>query len=123
MDLCAVNPCANGATCQDLDDHYQCACPRDHGGVHCDLDLNLCDPNPCNNDGVCSEEATGSVGYSCECQPGFTGLHCETNLNECTNEPCSNNGTCIDGINSYQCICADGYEGECKSGCSFHLQA
>ena len=123
MDLCAVNPCANGATCQDLDDHYQCACPRGHGGVHCDLDLNLCDPNPCNNDGVCSEEATGSVGYSCECQPGFTGLHCETNLNECTNEPCSNNGTCIDGINSYLCICADGYEGECKSGCSFHLQA
>jgi len=30
---------------------------------------------------------------------------------ECIKNPCKNGGTCIDGLNSYQCKCADGYTG------------
>lgn len=39
-----------------------------------DAGEDLCDPNPCRNDGVCSEEADG---YACACLDGFFGDHCE----------------------------------------------
>ena len=34
-----------------------------------------------------------------------------SDINDCASNPCQNQGTCIDGVNSYQCICADGWEG------------
>ena len=46
-----------------------------------------------------------------------------TDINECLSSPCVNDATCIDNINSYTCICADGYTGtHCESGMSnLHL--
>lgn len=32
-------------------------------------------------------------------------------INDCESNPCKNGGTCIDGVNSYKCICSDGWEG------------
>lgn len=32
-------------------------------------------------------------------------------VNDCKENPCLNGGTCIDGINNYQCICKEGWEG------------
>ena len=32
-------------------------------------------------------------------------------IDECSTNPCRNGGACIDGVNSYQCNCADGYTG------------
>ena len=38
-------------------------------------------------------------------------------IEECNSNPCRNGGTCIDGANSYQCKCADGYAGaNCEQG-------
>lgn len=34
-----------------------------------------------------------------------------TDINDCESNPCKNGGTCIDGVNSYKCICSDGWEG------------
>ena len=34
-----------------------------------------------------------------------------TEINECSEVICSNGGTCIDKIDSYVCLCVDGYEG------------
>lgn len=34
-----------------------------------------------------------------------------TDINDCESNPCANGGTCIDGVNSYKCICSDGWEG------------
>lgn len=34
-----------------------------------------------------------------------------TDINDCESNPCRNGGTCIDGVNSYKCICSDGWEG------------
>ena len=31
------------------------------------------------------------------------------NINECLSQPCLNDGTCIDEMNSFICLCADGY--------------
>lgn len=38
-------------------------------------------------------------------------------INDCSSSPCKNGGTCIDGINSFQCFCPDGWEGSlCDAG-------
>lgn len=39
---------------------------------------NRCHPNPCLNQGTCSERQDGS--YDCECVPGYCGLHCKGTL-------------------------------------------
>ena len=41
----------------------------------------------------------------------FSGSTCATNVNECASGPCQNGGACTDGINSYTCACAAGYNG------------
>lgn len=43
----------------------------------------------------------------------FTGLLFPflLDINDCESNPCKNGGTCIDGVNSYKCICSDGWEG------------
>ncbi|PWA26071.1 hypothetical protein CCH79_00001470 [Gambusia affinis] len=33
-------------------------------------------------------------------------------INDCESNPCHNGGTCIDKVSVYQCICADGWEGD-----------
>ena len=38
-------------------------------------------------------------------------------VDDCKSSPCKNSATCVDGINSYTCKCAPGYEGEnCDKG-------
>lgn len=34
-----------------------------------------------------------------------------TDVDECASDPCENGGTCVDGMNSYTCMCPDGYTG------------
>ncbi|XP_019619554.1 PREDICTED: fibropellin-1-like [Branchiostoma belcheri] len=38
-------------------------------------------------------------------------LVCEE-INECSSDPCANGGICNDGVDSYTCTCAPGYEGD-----------
>ena len=35
---------------------------------------NNCDPNPCQNGGICEDLVNT---YLCNCEPGFTGYNCE----------------------------------------------
>ena len=38
-------------------------------------------------------------------------------IDECSSNPCLNDGTCIDDVNSFSCLCADGFEGDfCNRG-------
>lgn len=38
-------------------------------------------------------------------------------INECISNPCMNGGTCEDEVNSYRCICIDGWIGDtCEIG-------
>lgn len=40
-----------------------------------------------------------------------------SDIDECASNPCKNGGTCKDGIDSYSCECAPGYEGyNCDNG-------
>ena len=33
-------------------------------------------------------------------------------VNDCAGNPCQNGAQCVDGVNSYTCTCAAGYEGD-----------
>jgi len=80
------------------------------GGVlapYCEVDV--CDPNPCQNGGACLQ---GDIGlYVCECPLGFVGEHCETNVDDCPGNGCVY-GTCVDLANGYTCECTPGYQGD-----------
>ncbi len=39
------------------------------------LDINECDPSPCQNGGVCIDNVNS---YTCKCPRGFMGTDCET---------------------------------------------
>ena len=105
-DICVKEPCLNYERCstipklgnvQRLLVHksvtlrsletlltYSCNCPKGYTGLTtrytCDVAINLCYSNPCQNGGTChgSEDS-----FQCECHPGFTGQLCE--LTGCTN--------------------------------------
>ena len=107
------------------------------------LDTNDCYPNPCLNDGLCTD---GVNDYNCTCVPGFVGKNCNckfknikpqylyqflrftcawfSNLcfsldtDDCYPNPCLNNGTCVDGVNDYNCTCVPGFVGK-NCNCKF----
>lgn len=76
-------------------------------GMHCEVDIDECDPDPCHY-GSCKD---GVATFTCLCRPGYTGHHCETNINECSSQPCRHGGTCQDRDNAYLCFCLKGTTG------------
>jgi len=89
----------------------------DFSGETCESIINNCDPNPCLNEGTCTDDINS---FECECKEGFSGDTCGINDANCDPNPCQNGGTCINSIDSFECICLDGFigdiceEGECK---------
>ena len=41
--------------------------------------VDICVPNPCENDGTCSEGYEPS-SFMCNCKPGYTGEKCEESI-------------------------------------------
>ncbi|XP_038055904.1 protocadherin Fat 4-like [Patiria miniata] len=133
---CSINPCMNSGTCDDrmqlihttviidspsiifvtpsIHRVFHCACHGEFFGEFCQDQINQCDPDPCQNEGVC----TDLIGdYSCSCPPGFTGKQCGTNIDDCADRPCMNGGDCEDLVNGYSCHCTEGYNGNnCQNG-------
>lgn len=57
----------------------------------------------------CKSNDSKTLSLSSICVPA--------DINDCASSPCKNGGTCIDGINSFQCFCPDGWEGSlCDAG-------
>lgn len=77
---CATNPCENGATCRDEEEHFHCDCPAGFEGETCAVNIDDCDPNPCQNGGSCIDEV---AGYRCDCAPGYGGPTCAEVLTWC----------------------------------------
>lgn len=76
----------------------------------------LCDPNPCFNEGVCTEMGSSFV---CECVAGFTGPLCGSTFDPCGQALCAEGSTCIPGIDgiSFTCLCPLSRGGDtCEEG-------
>jgi hypothetical protein len=111
---------------------YTCACIPGRQGANCEIDVNECASNPCedgaNNTIACIDSGDGTDlvnhsvvedGYLCLCNDGWRGHNCEIDVYECESSPCQNGGTCYDSnstvvyvpIDTYMCVCVDGVNG------------
>ena len=103
IDECASDPCENGGTCVDQVNGFECQCALGYEGEQCEegmkinpgqlkqifnkrvyffmcVDINDCDPNPCQNGGVCNDQVNG---FTCDCQAGYDGDVCENSKEKC----------------------------------------
>ncbi|KAM5327344.1 sushi, nidogen and EGF-like domain-containing protein 1 isoform 1-T13 [Glossophaga mutica] len=109
----ALRPCLNGGKC--IDDcvagnpSYTCSCLSGFTGKTCQLDVNECASQPCQNGGTCTH---GVNSFSCQCLAGFGGPTCETAQSPCDAKACPNGGRCQMVSGSAVCTCPAGYTGE-----------
>ena len=93
---------------------FACDCPVGYTSSFCEIELpNVCQANPCKNNGVCKLESLQN--YTCACNPGYRGANCE-HIDHCTingTNPCKNDAQCIpeDTGRGYRCICDEGFTG------------
>lgn len=98
-----------------------CECFHGYTGDHCDVKIDYCTNNPCEN-GECSNSVEG---FLCQCEPGYIGRRCH--LRPCDYTPCHSNAECINlsvyaaTHRSYRCVCPKGLKGstceQIKSPC------
>ena len=55
---------------------YVCQCPTGYYGTCCES-RNYCMPNPCANNGLCTQTTTG---YICSCLYPYTGTNCQQSM-------------------------------------------
>ncbi|XP_026013617.1 sushi, nidogen and EGF-like domain-containing protein 1 isoform X2 [Astatotilapia calliptera] len=107
-----LRPCLNGGQC--IDDcikgnpSFTCSCLAGFTGRRCQIDVNECASQPCQNGGTCKDQINS---FMCQCPPGYTGILCETDIDECKDRPCFNNATCVRGAGAFTCVCEPGYTG------------
>jgi hypothetical protein len=108
-------PYSNGGTCTDSSlssesnataaksvaaGVFLCSCAAGFSKSSCQVDIDECVSQPCQNGGTCSEsggsEIEASDAFACACVGGFNGSSCEIDVDECESEPCQNGGTCAD---------------------------
>ncbi|XP_039253188.2 uncharacterized protein LOC120330347 [Styela clava] len=85
-----------------------CECDQGFTGERCDIAINLCDSDPCQNGGTCHSQFDR---YLCQCRRGFSGDNCERERTLCNPNPCQHNGVCISSRTGYNCRCKQGYGG------------
>ena len=59
---------------------YECVCEPGWTGGDCDINIDDCASNPCENNGLCVDEVNG---YSCVCETGYTGKNCQHTVDYC----------------------------------------
>ncbi len=97
---------------------FVCECLPGYTGGDCSEEIDECSPNPCQNNGNCTDFLNG---YNCACDADYTGTNCDANIiDDCDPNPCQNGGDCVDMLSGYNCTCSGGYTGlNCSmSACS-----
>lgn len=101
-------------------------------GVHCEVDINECDSNPCQNGATCEDAANS---YRCHClvpDPGqepWGGRDCDVRLVGCQQHQCQHKAGCVpvlteDGDHGYTCLCPPGWTGErCNTSTTFSFNS
>ena len=59
------------------DGEVLCLCPIGSSLEECERQKQVCNPNPCYNDGICVKEGYTFKDFKCICLDGFTGDLCE----------------------------------------------
>uniref|UniRef100_A0AAY4CDW9 Slit homolog 1 protein n=1 Tax=Denticeps clupeoides TaxID=299321 RepID=A0AAY4CDW9_9TELE len=124
LNACVSNPCANGGTCQWvcmggwLQKPWNtgwrtsdCACPTGFEGTTCQINIDDCEDNDCENGATCLD---GVNNYTCLCSPFYTGEMCEEMEDVCASgrSPCQHQSTCLITATGPKCVCAPGYVGD-----------
>ncbi len=100
-------------------------------GVVCEMNLDECESDPCQNGGRC-EDAIND--YTCHCPPPapdqlpWGGHDCDVPLTGCVPDPCQNNATCVPSLlrdqHQHTCTCASGFHGDtCQTSTTFSVTA
>ena len=72
-DDCATAPCGNH-TCIDSLRDYVCECDDGFTGRHCEVNIDDCRDNACENNATCVDAV---ATYTCLCPDSFSGNFCE----------------------------------------------
>ncbi|XP_026748193.2 cubilin [Galleria mellonella] len=80
---CEDNPCGPHGQCHVLRTGYTCLCYRGFTGARCNIPLDYCANNPCQNGGVCRTDETMARGFRCECTALYTGIMCQVRARNC----------------------------------------
>jgi hypothetical protein len=131
IDECDSQPCAHGGSCSDGVASFTCACPAGYSGAACQTEINgkacavqrcaaLCSACAV----LCSAVQRCAVHVPCSavlcmcCAVLTHALSVSVSLSlshslcaECTSAPCRHGGSCVDALDSYTCLCADGFTG------------
>ncbi|XP_047145868.1 neurogenic locus Notch protein isoform X1 [Hydra vulgaris] len=86
---------------------FACICPMRFKGHKCEIP-EPCNPNPCGNNGVCSDK---NGVPSCKCEYPYVGMTCNA-TDSCKPNPCKNAGKCTDNDGVAVCTCLPRYEGD-----------
>ncbi|RXG73128.1 Fat-like cadherin-related tumor suppressor-like protein [Armadillidium vulgare] len=70
---CNPNPCLNKGICEEGISGPICKC-RGFTGAYCNVDINECEKNPCEEGGTCINTYGG---FKCMCPRNFTGSYCD----------------------------------------------
>lgn len=85
-------------------------------GQDCEINIDDCLPNPCENNGTCIDLIDS---FKCNCTEGFKGDTCSDLFDPCDQDPCLNDGSCSSLNGIVECNCK---EGKCFQAClSIHF--
>ncbi|XP_051276649.1 protocadherin Fat 2 [Dicentrarchus labrax] len=87
---------------------------RVFGVYQCCSRAGACDNSPCQNGGVCKEDASGEP--RCRCAGLFHGARCELADNPCASQPCAHGRVCVPKTQGYMCNCSlDNADARCHN--------
>ncbi|XP_071848270.1 uncharacterized protein [Apostichopus japonicus] len=104
------NPCVYGSCQAFINGTTYCICNGGWTGDNCN-EIDYCFTSPCENNGVCSNNADN--GFTCSCLDGYTGSTCSIVVNQaCVSNPCQNFGSCLElSGGGYYCNCIPEFSG------------
>ncbi|BHF59441.1 calcium ion binding [Sparganum proliferum] len=136
-DYCYFEPCPPQAVCANNPEGNGRTCYCNGGsGPECYEVRDVCNPSPCQNDGVCQKTGPHGQQFVCQCKGHWYGPICNERYSSCqaalnvlklkastqegassdsTNiSVCANGGTCVDHPRdfSHTCECTSGWKGE-----------